>query len=138
LNFGEVKHLEIFFGKLSLKEKWSWHLTQVILFYFLELSGISCKIWSWTSIRLQNCPPSKMYTVCTLVKALKKHHVQIVYILGGEQFWSLCAFRTSYLRFFFGVMKSWCSNRKASLFPMLWMTIKWRFWTLDIFKTTKF
>jgi len=35
-----VKLLEIFFSKISLKDKWNWHLTQVIL-YFLELCGIS-------------------------------------------------------------------------------------------------
>jgi len=36
----EVKLLEIFFNKSYSKDKWNWHLTQVIL-YFLELCGIS-------------------------------------------------------------------------------------------------
>jgi len=41
--FWEVKHLEIFFSKLSLKDTWNQHLTQVIS-HFLELCGISYKI----------------------------------------------------------------------------------------------
>jgi len=35
--------LEIFFSKSSLKEKWNWHLTQVVS-YFLDLCEISYEI----------------------------------------------------------------------------------------------
>jgi len=64
--FGKAKLLEIFFSKFSLKEKWNWHLTQVVS-CVLDLRAISYEILKLNWHRAPKLSTPKMYTVYTSV-----------------------------------------------------------------------